>query len=53
MRVITFGPYNVFHYSHVRLLECAKALGYHLIVGVSTDALNLSKEQRAPIYNEQ
>ncbi len=53
MRVITFGTYDVFHYGHVRLLERAKALGCHLIVGVSTDALNFSKKQRSPIYNEQ
>jgi cytidyltransferase-like protein len=40
MRVIPLDAYDVFHYGHVRLLECAKALGCHLIVGVSTDVLN-------------
>ncbi|MFA0704114.1 adenylyltransferase/cytidyltransferase family protein, partial [Vibrio sp. 10N.222.48.A8] len=37
---------------HVNILERAKEFGEHLIVGVSTDALNFSKKQRFPIYNE-
>lgn len=53
MRVITFGTFDVFHIGHVNILERAKELGEHLIVGVSTDALNYSKKQRYPIYNEQ
>ncbi|MGF1688926.1 adenylyltransferase/cytidyltransferase family protein [Photobacterium japonica] len=53
MRVITFGTFDVFHIGHVNILERAKELGDHLIVGVSTDALNFSKKQRYPIYNEK
>lgn len=53
MRVITFGTFDVFHIGHVNILERAKELGNHLIVGVSTDALNFSKKQRYPVYNEQ
>ena len=50
--VITFGTYDVFHVGHVNLLQRAASLGDQLIVGVSTDALNYSKKQRYPVYNE-
>lgn len=49
-RVITFGTFDVFHIGHLRILERARALGDHLTVGVSTDALNFAKKQRLPIY---
>lgn len=52
MRVITFGTYDVFHVGHVNILERAKLHGSHLIVGVSSDNLNMSKKQRFPIYSE-
>jgi glycerol-3-phosphate cytidylyltransferase len=52
-RIITFGTFDVFHVGHVRILERAKELGDHLIVGVSSDALNFSKKGRHPIYCEQ
>ncbi|UPK74500.1 adenylyltransferase/cytidyltransferase family protein [Nocardioidaceae bacterium SCSIO 66511] len=48
--VITFGTYDVFHVGHVRLLERARALGDRLVVGVSSDALNISKKGRPPVY---
>jgi glycerol-3-phosphate cytidylyltransferase len=51
-RVITFGTYDVLHVGHIRILQRARALGDYLIVGVSTDALNYSKKQKYPIYNE-
>ncbi len=51
-KVITFGTYDVFHVGHVRLLERAAKLGDELIVGVSTDKLNLAKKGRLPIYGE-
>lgn len=50
--VITFGTFDVFHVGHLRLLERAASLGDRLVVGVSTDALNLSKKGRAPVYPE-
>ena len=53
MRVITFGTFDVFHIGHVNILERARDLGDHLIVGVSTDKLNYSKKGRAPIYSEE
>jgi len=50
VRVITFGTFDVFHAGHLRLLERARSLGNHLIVGVSTDQLNFSKKGRNPVF---
>ncbi len=50
--VITFGTFDVFHVGHLRLLERARSFGQRLTVGVSTDALNISKKGRPPVYNE-
>ncbi|MCA0297151.1 MAG: Gfo/Idh/MocA family oxidoreductase [Actinobacteria bacterium] len=36
MRVITYGTFDLFHEGHRRLLERARALGDHLVVGVTT-----------------
>ncbi len=52
-RVITFGTFDVFHVGHVNILERAKRYGDTLIVGVSSDALNMSKKGRYPIYSQQ
>lgn len=51
--VITFGTFDVFHLGHLRILERARSLGDKLIVGVSTDALNMSKKGRTPVYSEK
>jgi len=51
--VITFGTFDVFHVGHVNILQKAAALGDRLIVGISTDSLNLAKKGRTPIYNEK
>ncbi|MEW6982397.1 adenylyltransferase/cytidyltransferase family protein [Colwelliaceae bacterium 6471] len=53
MKVITFGTFDVFHVGHVNILERAKLHGSHLIVGVSSDDLNMSKKQRYPIYCQE
>ncbi|TLU67264.1 glycerol-3-phosphate cytidylyltransferase [Thalassotalea litorea] len=53
MRVITFGTFDVFHVGHVNILERARLHGDHLIVGVSSDALNMAKKKRYPIYSEK
>ncbi|ELO7354904.1 adenylyltransferase/cytidyltransferase family protein [Escherichia coli] len=45
--VITFGTFDVFHVGHLRLLQRARALGERLLVGVSSDALNIAKKGRA------
>jgi choline-phosphate cytidylyltransferase len=49
-RVVTFGTFDVFHAGHLRLLERAAALGDELLVGISSDELNVSKKGRAPVY---
>lgn len=46
-RVITFGTFDLLHDGHLRILERARALGDHLIVGVSTDRLNAEKGKRS------
>ena len=51
-RVITFGTFDVLHVGHVRILERAKAHGDHLIVGVSSDALNLAKKGRDSVFSQ-
>lgn len=53
MRVITFGTYDIFHVGHVNIIERAKLHGDHLIVGVSSDKLNIAKKGRPPIYSEE
>jgi len=50
MRVITFGTYDIFHVGHLRLLNRAKSLGETLIVGLSSDKLNVRKKGRKPVY---
>ena len=48
--VLTFGTFDVLHVGHLRILERAAGLGDRLVVGVSSDALNLSKKGRAPVF---
>ncbi|WP_196207540.1 adenylyltransferase/cytidyltransferase family protein [Citrobacter sp. Res13-Sevr-PEB04-36] len=50
--VITFGTFDVFHIGHLNILEQASRLGDRLIVGVSTDELNVYKKNRNPIYGQ-
>ena len=50
--VITFGTFDVFHVGHLRLLERARSFGGTLLVGVSTDRLNIEKKGRAPVYDQ-
>jgi glycerol-3-phosphate cytidylyltransferase len=51
-RVVTFGTFDVLHVGHVSILERARSLGDHLVVGVSSDELNFSKKGRRPVYAE-
>ena len=51
--VLTFGTYDVFHIGHLRLLERARELGGRLVVGVSSDALNIRKKGRAPVFSQE
>ena len=41
--VITYGTFDLFHEGHRRLLERARELGDHLIVGVTSDAYDDSR----------
>lgn len=49
-RVITFGTFDLFHIGHLNILKRAKEYGDYLIVGISTDELNLHKKDKRPIY---
>ena len=51
--VLTCGTFDLFHVGHLRILERARALGDKLVVGVSSDALNIKKKSRAPIMNQE
>jgi len=48
--VITFGTFDLFHIGHLNILERASMHGDKLVVGVSSDKLNILKKQRSPIY---
>ena len=50
-RIITFGTFDLFHLGHVNILRRAKALGDWLIVGVSSDELNLHKKGHTPYFS--
>ena len=49
--VITFGTFDVFHVGHLAILERAAALGDRLVVGVSSDELNVAKKGRPCVYD--
>ncbi|MDX1510432.1 MAG: adenylyltransferase/cytidyltransferase family protein [Nitriliruptorales bacterium] len=51
--VITFGTYDLVHVGHVRLLRRAAELGDRLVVGVSTDQLNMEKKGYTPVFPQQ
>jgi choline-phosphate cytidylyltransferase len=51
--VMTFGTFDVFHVGHLRVIQRAAAFGDRLIVGVSADALNVSKKGRAPVFSQE
>ena len=50
--VITFGTFDVFHVGHLRILERAASHGDRLVVGISTDQLNINKKGRPPVYHQ-
>ena len=49
--VLTFGTFDVFHVGHLAILERAAALGDRLVVGVSSDELNVAKKGRHCVYD--
>lgn len=46
-RVLTYGTFDTLHFGHIRLLQRAKNLGDYLIVGLSTDKFNNTKNKKA------
>ena len=48
-RVITFGTFDLFHIGHLKILERAKKEGDYLIVGVSSDELNIQKGKKSVV----
>lgn len=50
--VITFGTFDLFHIGHLNILNRCKEYGSKLVVGVSSDNLNIIKKNRKPIYSE-
>lgn len=50
--VITFGTFDILHVGHLRVIDRARALGDRLVVGVSSDALNLRKKGREPVFSQ-
>ncbi|MBR5774030.1 MAG: adenylyltransferase/cytidyltransferase family protein, partial [Clostridia bacterium] len=45
-RVITYGTFDLLHYGHINLLRRAKEHGDYLIVALSTDDFNNSKNKK-------
>ncbi len=52
-RIITYGTFDVLHYGHINLLKRAKALGDYLIVGLSSDEFNKTKNKISYYTYEQ
>lgn len=50
-RVITYGTYDLLHYGHIELLRRAREMGDYLIVALSTDEFNQSKQNHIMIMN--
>ena len=52
MKVITFGTFDLLHIGHINIIKRARNFGDSLTVGVSSDALNIEKKGKFPIYSE-
>jgi glycerol-3-phosphate cytidylyltransferase len=50
--VITFGTFDVLHVGHLRILKRSRELGDRLVVGVSSDALNMAKKGRQAVFSQ-
>ncbi len=46
-KVITYGTYDLLHRGHINLLKRAKAMGDHLVVGLSSDEFNAIKNKKS------
>lgn len=52
-RVITYGTFDVLHFGHINLLRRAKAYGDYLIVVLSSDEFNKTKNKESFYTFEQ
>ena len=50
--VITFGTFDLFHVGHLNILKRASSFGDKLVVGVSSDLLNVQKKNRAAVFSQ-
>lgn len=46
-KIITYGTFDTFHFGHLELLSRASKLGDHLIVGLSSDQFNQTKNKKS------
>ncbi|MBE6916149.1 MAG: glycerol-3-phosphate cytidylyltransferase [Ruminococcaceae bacterium] len=49
----TTGVFDLFHIGHLNILKKAKAQCEHLVVGVTTDELCMSRKNKMPIICEE
>lgn len=47
--IITYGTFDLLHYGHIEILHRASLLGSKLIVGLSTDRFNETKDKTCVI----
>lgn len=47
--ILTYGTFDLFHIGHLRLLERLRAMGDHLVVGVSSDEFNTQKGKKTVV----
>lgn len=50
-RVITYGTFDLLHYGHINLLQCAKELGDYLVVALSADEFNRIKGKKQTLLS--
>ena len=51
--ILTYGTFDLLHYGHIEILRRAKELGDRLVVGLSTDDFNKTKEKKCEIPYEK
>ncbi|WP_311950627.1 adenylyltransferase/cytidyltransferase family protein [Halomonas piscis] len=51
--VITYGTFDMFHVGHLNLLRRLSEMGDRVVVAVSTDEFNLSKNKKTLIPYDQ